>query len=323
MSAKINNPPAKILLNQSTKVSLNDRFSQLSKVRRTSSAPVKQQQTVKMNKLRVGSGGSSNNNHTNTARSNLLQKTATARNRRLALQMANRPSVQAALKLKKKSINQRLGKTRAQALVNRGRPNNAGGGIAARLSGLKRGANGKGLLRQRVGRGGGIRRRLGGAATGGIQSRLSGGSLVIRRGGNGLRRGVNRGGRGGALRARLNNIVNKNGQQAARNGGGSLNSSLTTRRNAISAAGNAGGTARFYNRNNNNNNKNNGRYNNNNNRGGRYNNRRGGRQNRGGRQQQNQQPKSKESLDTDLDQYMAKSKSSLDADLNNYMSQAH
>ena len=55
-------------------------------------------------------------------------------------------------------------------------------------------------------------------------------------------------------------------------------------------------------------------------RGGRLNNRRGV----GGRQQPQQQqnvPKSKESLDTDLDKYMSKSKSHLDSQLDQYMSQ--
>uniref|UniRef100_A0A2K6G468 Chromatin target of PRMT1 n=1 Tax=Propithecus coquereli TaxID=379532 RepID=A0A2K6G468_PROCO len=47
------------------------------------------------------------------------QQLASARNRRLAQQMENRPSVQAALKLKQKSLKQRLGKSNIQARLGR------------------------------------------------------------------------------------------------------------------------------------------------------------------------------------------------------------
>ncbi|NXD87981.1 CHTOP protein, partial [Halcyon senegalensis] len=73
------------------------------------------------------------------------QQLASARNRRLAQQMENRPSVQAALKLKQKSLKQRLGKSNIQARL--GRPAGAlargamgGRGLAMGQRGLPRGA---------------------------------------------------------------------------------------------------------------------------------------------------------------------------------------
>lgn len=78
--------PAKIVISSSTKVSLNDRFTKLSQAKVTTNAPVK--------------------SNSDLAR---ISNQATIQNRKLALQMANRPSVQAALKLKNKSIKQRIG----------------------------------------------------------------------------------------------------------------------------------------------------------------------------------------------------------------------
>ncbi|TRZ09028.1 hypothetical protein HGM15179_018084 [Zosterops borbonicus] len=73
------------------------------------------------------------------------QQLASARNRRLAQQMENRPSVQAALKLKQKSLKQRLGKSNIQARL--GRPAGTlargalgGRGLALGQRGLPRGA---------------------------------------------------------------------------------------------------------------------------------------------------------------------------------------
>ncbi|CAO2587859.1 hypothetical protein LEMLEM_LOCUS4685 [Lemmus lemmus] len=80
------------------------------------------------------------------------QQLASARNRRLAQQMENRPSVQAALKLKQ-SLKQRLGKSNIQARL--GRP----------IGALARGAiGGRGLpiIQRGLPRGGGLR---GGRAT--------------------------------------------------------------------------------------------------------------------------------------------------------------
>ncbi|NXY11404.1 CHTOP protein, partial [Pteruthius melanotis] len=73
------------------------------------------------------------------------QQLASARNRRLAQQMENRPSVQAALKLKQKSLKQRLGKSNIQARL--GRPAGTlargalgGRGLALGQRGMPRGA---------------------------------------------------------------------------------------------------------------------------------------------------------------------------------------
>jgi len=76
--------PQKIVLKSTTKITLNERFSNLPKVK-----------TVQPSQQQV--------------RPSLAQQQSSAKNRRLALQMANRPSVAAALKLKKKSLKQRLG----------------------------------------------------------------------------------------------------------------------------------------------------------------------------------------------------------------------
>nr|XP_048312362.1 chromatin target of PRMT1 protein isoform X3 [Myodes glareolus] len=125
------------------------------------------------------------------------QQLASARNRRLAQQMENRPSVQAALKLKQKSLKQRLGKSNIQARL--GRP----------IGALARGAiGGRGLpiIQRGLPRGGGLR---GGRATrtllrGGMslrgQNLLRGGRAVAPR--MGLRRGGVRG-RGGPGRGGL------------------------------------------------------------------------------------------------------------------------
>ena len=87
--SSITSPPAKILLTNSTKMSLNDRFTKLAK--------------LKVPNTSLGTG---TNIQANV--SSLAKPRASARNKRLALQMANRPSVQAALKIKKRSIKQRL-----------------------------------------------------------------------------------------------------------------------------------------------------------------------------------------------------------------------
>ncbi|NXG87882.1 CHTOP protein, partial [Stercorarius parasiticus] len=73
------------------------------------------------------------------------QQLASARNRRLAQQMENRPSVQAALKLKQKSLKQRLGKSNIQARLGRpagplARGAMGGRGLAMGQRGLPRGA---------------------------------------------------------------------------------------------------------------------------------------------------------------------------------------
>lgn len=155
----------KVVLKSTTKMSLNERFTNM----------LKNKQPMPVN-IR--------------ASMQQQQQLASARNRRLAQQMENRPSVQAALKLKQKSLKQRLGKSNIQARL--GRP----------IGALARGAiGGRGLpIIQRGLPRGGLR---GGRATrtllrGGMslrgQNLLRGGRAVAPR--MGLRRGGVRG-RGG------------------------------------------------------------------------------------------------------------------------------
>jgi hypothetical protein len=84
MSA-LTSPPAKILLSSSTKVSLHDRFTKLAK---------STSQTDKGGVIKAGI------------------RPASAKNRKLAIQMASRPSVQAALRIKNKSIRQQIGQAK-------------------------------------------------------------------------------------------------------------------------------------------------------------------------------------------------------------------
>jgi hypothetical protein len=73
--------PSKLILNSSSKISLNDRFSKIDKQRQYAAA-----------------AASSTSNETAISE-------ASEKNRKLALQIANRPSVQAALKLKNANNN--------------------------------------------------------------------------------------------------------------------------------------------------------------------------------------------------------------------------
>nr|XP_044994119.1 chromatin target of PRMT1 protein isoform X5 [Jaculus jaculus] len=111
----------KVVLKSTTKMSLNERFTNM----------LKSKQPMPVN-IR--------------ASMQQQQQLASARNRRLAQQMENRPSVQAALKLKQKSLKQRLGKSNIQARL--GRPIGAlargalggRGGLPIVQRGLPRGA---------------------------------------------------------------------------------------------------------------------------------------------------------------------------------------
>ncbi|NWQ84232.1 CHTOP protein, partial [Columbina picui] len=110
----------KVVLKSTTKMSLNERFTNMLKNKQP--MPVNIRATMQQQ-----------------------QQLASARNRRLAQQMENRPSVQAALKLKQKSLKQRLGKSNIQARL--GRPAGAlargamgGRGLAMGQRGLPRGA---------------------------------------------------------------------------------------------------------------------------------------------------------------------------------------
>jgi hypothetical protein len=74
----------------------------LSKIRRTQVSTTTTAAATATNKPRMNMTMKNNTRQNNRlgATNNLFERHASARNRRLALQMANRPSVQAALKLK-------------------------------------------------------------------------------------------------------------------------------------------------------------------------------------------------------------------------------
>ncbi|NXS60595.1 CHTOP protein, partial [Brachypteracias leptosomus] len=146
----------KVVLKSTTKMSLNERFTNMLKNKQP--MPVNIRATMQQQ-----------------------QQLASARNRRLAQQMENRPSVQAALKLKQKSLKQRLGKSNIQARL--GRPAGAlargamgGRGLAMGQRGLPRGAmrGGRGaraLLRGGIPLRGGSRRGMAGRGRGGFGGR--------------------------------------------------------------------------------------------------------------------------------------------------------
>uniref|UniRef100_A0A3Q0S9R9 Chromatin target of PRMT1a n=1 Tax=Amphilophus citrinellus TaxID=61819 RepID=A0A3Q0S9R9_AMPCI len=155
----------KVVLKSTTKVSLNERFTNMLKNKQPTAVSIRA--TMQQQHL------------------------ASARNRRLAQQMENRPSVQAALN-HKQSLKQRLGKSNIQARL--GRPVGAlmRGGPAGGRGGM-RGMN-RGGLRGR-GRGGIMRGAL--SLRGGpMRGRGAAGRMAMRRGGR--QRGAAPG-RGGAL----------------------------------------------------------------------------------------------------------------------------
>ncbi|XP_064596048.1 chromatin target of PRMT1 protein-like isoform X3 [Liolophura sinensis] len=148
--------PNKIVLKSSTKMSLNERFTHIQKQPKS---PPTQNARAKM----------------------AAQQQASVQNRRLAQQMANRPSVQAALKIKQKSLKQRLGKSNIKARLN--------------LPNVPRG-RGRGVVIT-TGRGRGR-----GRGRGGSQANLTQVGTTMNRGGTGLRRGFRGRGRGGLQRGR-------------------------------------------------------------------------------------------------------------------------
>ncbi|XP_042750300.1 chromatin target of PRMT1 protein isoform X2 [Lagopus leucura] len=160
----------KVVLKSTTKMSLNERFTNMLKNKQP--MPVNIRATMQQQ-----------------------QQLASARNRRLAQQMENRPSVQAALKLKQ-SLKQRLGKSNIQARLGRpagpiARGAMGGRGLAMGQRGLPRGA-------MRGGRGGRALLRGGLPLRG--QGLLRGGRGMAPR--MGLRRGGLRG-RGGPGRGAM------------------------------------------------------------------------------------------------------------------------
>ncbi|CAI5798396.1 FoP_duplication domain-containing protein [Podarcis lilfordi] len=161
----------KVVLKSTTKMSLNERFTNMLKNKQP--IPVNIRATMQQQQL------------------------ASARNRRLAQQMENRPSVQAALKLKQKSLKQRLGKSNIQARLGRPAGPLARGALGSR--GLPMGQRGLPRGAMRGGRGtrallrGGIPLRGQGLLRGGrgIAARMG-----LRRGGLRGRGGLGRGGLG-------------------------------------------------------------------------------------------------------------------------------
>uniref|UniRef100_A0A1A8CW04 Chromatin target of PRMT1 n=1 Tax=Nothobranchius kadleci TaxID=1051664 RepID=A0A1A8CW04_NOTKA len=161
----------KVVLKSTTKVSLNERFTNMLKNKQPAAVNIRA--TMQQQHL------------------------ASARNRRLAQQMENRPSVQAALN-HKQSLKQRLGKGNIQARL--GRP--IGPLMRARrmpTGGPMRGRGGIGRFPMR--RGG--RHRGGVAGRGGVLSRGGGrGGMPRGRGRGGLRGRGGFAGRGGRGRGR-------------------------------------------------------------------------------------------------------------------------
>ncbi|KAL3884727.1 hypothetical protein ACJMK2_024838 [Sinanodonta woodiana] len=167
--------PAKIVLKSTTKMSLSERFTQYQKMR-------PQPSTVPDIRAKMASA-----------------QQASAANRRLAQQLANRPSVQAALgNLNKMSVKQRLGPSNVKARLNL---NAVRGGVGGQRGGLGRGSGQRGGL----GRGGQFRRGRGSGQGGLRGSPTAGGGRGGRfaspgggfRGNRGRGRGgVARGGRG-------------------------------------------------------------------------------------------------------------------------------
>ncbi|KAJ8398492.1 hypothetical protein AAFF_G00427470 [Aldrovandia affinis] len=162
----------KVVLKSTTKVSLNQRFTNMLKNKQP--VPVNVRATMQQ------------------------QHMASARNRRLAQQMENRPSVQAALQ-HKQSLKQRLGKSNIQARL--GRPMGAlvRGSPAGRgfpMGGL-RGI--RGGLRGRGGRGGAMRGAMSLRGLGQMRGRGGPMRLGVRRG---LRQRGGLVGRGGTLMGR-------------------------------------------------------------------------------------------------------------------------
>lgn len=291
MSSAITTPPAKISLPSTSKMSLHDRFTKLAKAR----PPTTKSAVSAVSSIPAVAGAR-----------------ASAKNRQLALQMANRPSVQAALKLKNKSIKQRLGQLKP-TVIGQARPTKIYKPAASNVT------NVRARLSLQKGKPVGAGRI--------DPARLS---LPANPGANRFQGGERRGaGRGGANRRSLNNSLNSgNSNNAIRRvgaGGGMGNKEgRRSLRGRIGATNALNTNVRRYNRAGANVQRGRGRGRGGN-RGGRRGNNRPQQQGRGGNAPadgQQQPPKSRENLDMDLDQYMAKSKSHLDSDLDVYMAQS-
>ncbi|NXP48604.1 CHTOP protein, partial [Heliornis fulica] len=171
----------KVVLKSTTKMSLNERFTNMLKNKQP--MPVNIRATMQQQ-----------------------QQLASARNRRLAQQMENRPSVQAALKLKQKSLKQRLGKSNIQARLGRpagllARGAMGGRGLSMGQRGLPRGAMRGGRGARALLRGGVPLRGQMGLRRGGLRGRGGPGRGGLGRGAMG-RGGLGGRGRGMAGRGR-------------------------------------------------------------------------------------------------------------------------
>lgn len=263
------NVPTKIVLKGHTNISLNDRFSRIAAAEKNK--PPAQNARAKM----------------------AAQQQSSIRNQRLLRQMENRPSVVAALKLKKRSMLQRIG-PRAQGAYQQGDVKSrlsypAGRGARGAVRGY-RGTRGvrratRGFVRGGRGRGGGGYQQATIVTGGGGAVRGRGGF----RGLGGFRgtrgRGFSRGGRGGYV---------MRGVGRGRGGRGFRGARGTSGMRGAAPRGTRGyrGTQR------------------------------GGRGRGRGRGAATAVP-SKETLDNQLDEYMSKTKSHLDMELDTYMQEAH
>ncbi|XP_021372310.1 chromatin target of PRMT1 protein-like isoform X2 [Mizuhopecten yessoensis] len=275
--------PAKIVLKSTTKMSLNDRFTNIQNARPA------QQATVQNIRAKM-----------------VAQQQASVANRRLALQMANRPTVQAALRVKKQNLKQRLG-VKARLNLNAVRGGAAGGAVGGggdgRGRGGMRGMRGRGGFRGARGqRGGGDAMRMGNQR--GMRRGRGGGDV-----GNRARGGFGRGrGRGNFQNQAQNQAQNQsqdNSMGGFRGGRGRGFRGDNWRSRGRGQGGNRGtgqspmgrGRGRFQR--------------------GRG---RGGQRGRGRGGIQTQV--SKEDLDNQLDVYMSKTKNYLDHELDAYMQQS-
>jgi len=274
-------PPNKIVLKSTTKISLNDRFAA---IRRIAESTV------------------------NAIRQRMRQsRQASSKNLRLVQQMENRPSVIAALKLKKRSLKQRLDtsntKSNVKARLTLGARRGRGGGRGVPTS-PPRGIAGRGtrgsfrLNRQPMRDGnnrGGARRGRGTGGGGRLSSPLSIQRMrnlyVSSRGaqnsvGNGRgrgRKGPYMGARGGGFRSRY---FGPGGRRPRGGFGGPAGRRFRGERGSR-----GGGIQR-------------------------------GAGLRGGWSRRRVLP-SRQQLDTELDEYMSKSRGGLDTEIDSYMAQAH
>ncbi|XP_067654275.1 chromatin target of PRMT1 protein-like isoform X1 [Haliotis asinina] len=291
--------PAKIVLKSTTKMSLNDRFTNIQKTR---------PQTVVPN-----------------IRANMVaQQQASAKNRRLAQQLANRPGVgpminqpqismpgsgvAVAMRLKKRSLQQRLGRSNVKARLNlsavgRGQPRGGQRGNRRGARGMRRGRGGPiagQMSRQQS------QASLTGDGSGGFNQGFS-----PRRGGRGMRRGgfQARGGRGSpsGFRGRGGDDGRPYYRGGSRRGRGFQSRGYEFAQGRGGRGVNRGrGRGRFQ-------------------RGGRFQGRGGGRgrgQGRGSGRGAGQTPMSREELDNQLEEYMSKTKTHLDTELDAYMAEA-